>query len=260
VRITTTDKQRIARSQNARKSQGPKTEEGKTASSRNALKFGFFSRDPVIPGEDREEWDAFRGELLESLAPVGATQRTLAGEIVNAAWRLRRFPIIEAGIFTAQLYEEERTLAALAALRNLRDAEEAELAELESGEPEAEEPSDAGEGESNGLDGLRGLDVQAVEERQRELAIVETQAREASEGPETAMGRAFMRDARKETAFLKLGRYQAGLERSMWRNLQTLERLQAVVVKRVAKNPGSAARAKLQNDLTEGLKVTDRAA
>ena len=85
--------QTLARRANAKRSQGPKTEEGKAASSRSRLQFGFFSRDPLIPGEDAAEWNEFRAALLESLAPAGRAQEMLAERIIDSAWRLRRFAL-----------------------------------------------------------------------------------------------------------------------------------------------------------------------
>jgi len=227
----------MSRRANAKQSRGPKTERGKAACSRNALKFGFFSRDPVIPGEDPAEWQEFRSKLLASLAPVGAAQEILAHLIVDSAWRLRRFPVVEAGIFTARLYEEEEIVAGLAAMRKA-DAED-EQADLDELEPDQ---------------------IEELDERDQELAEIKEQAQEASEAPETALGRAFIRDSRETTAFLKLGRYETGIERALCRNLQTLERLQTIRAKEVRKDPASLKKVKLQNDLAEGLTITDRAA
>ena len=47
----TTDKQRKANRQNAKKSTGPRTEEGKARSSQNGLKHGLLARDAVMAGE-----------------------------------------------------------------------------------------------------------------------------------------------------------------------------------------------------------------
>jgi len=214
----------LARAVNARLSRGPKTEEGKAASSRNSLKFGFLSRDPLLPGEDAAEWNEFRTALLASLAPVGEAQEMLAGRIVDSAWRLRRLAVVEAGIFTINLRREERDLAENAARHGAaaRSAEETEEAEL------------------------------------NELKRTARQAQEASEAPETAMGRAFMRDCNQTGAFLKLTRYEAGIERTLYRNLQALERLQAARGKRSSQGSRIREGRKLRNDLTEGSTVTDR--
>jgi hypothetical protein len=92
-----------ARAANAKLSKGPVTEEGKVASSGNALKHGLCARKPLLPDEDEAEWVAFRDNLIESLAPAGHTEIVLADCIVHAAWRLRRFPAVEAGLLTREL-------------------------------------------------------------------------------------------------------------------------------------------------------------
>jgi hypothetical protein len=255
-----TRKQAKARRKNAKKSRGPKTERGKAASSRNALKFGFFSRDPLIPGEDAAEWKEFRSRLRSSLAPLGAAQEILADRIVDSAWRLRRFAVVEAGIFTAQLYEEEQRLAEDASWRKAWEETEAELEAAEAQIDEEEAEVEEGELEDAELEEEEFEEVREPDEIDKQLAEIEQQAREASQAPETALGRAFIRDSGETTAFLKLGRYEAGIERSLGRNLQALERLQAIQKKLVRKNPESPKKAKLQNDLTEGLTVRDRAA
>ena len=48
----TSEKQRKANRQNAKKSTGPRTEDGKASTSQNALKHGLLARDAVLPGED----------------------------------------------------------------------------------------------------------------------------------------------------------------------------------------------------------------
>src|SRR5258708_4303043 len=103
-----TVKQAEARRRNGKLSRGPKTPEGKAISSRNALKCGFLSRDPVHPAESAEEFAAFRKGMLESLAPRGESECRLAAEIIDHAWRLQRFPKVEAAIITEAFHEEVR--------------------------------------------------------------------------------------------------------------------------------------------------------
>jgi hypothetical protein len=79
-----------ANRENARKSTGPKSPEGKARSSRNALKHGLLSEHILHFGEDPEELDAFREEMMEDLAPEGAVERFVADHVVESAWRLRR--------------------------------------------------------------------------------------------------------------------------------------------------------------------------
>jgi hypothetical protein len=106
VRIMTI-RQALARRANAKRSRGPKTAEGKAIVSRNAIKFGFLARDPVAPGEDAAEWNEFCTRLIAALAPVGESEKMLADIVADCAWRLRRFGAVEAGIFVANLREDD---------------------------------------------------------------------------------------------------------------------------------------------------------
>jgi hypothetical protein len=78
-----------ANRQNAKKSTGPKTAEGKAAVSQNALKHGLFA-DSVVTGETEAEYAAFHGELLAELDPRGVMELLLAERVVSLWWRLRR--------------------------------------------------------------------------------------------------------------------------------------------------------------------------
>ena len=78
-----------ANRQNAQKSTGPKTAEGKAAVSQNAVKHGLFTGS-IITGEDPAEYAAFHDNMLADLAPAGAVETMLAERVVNLWWRLRR--------------------------------------------------------------------------------------------------------------------------------------------------------------------------
>jgi hypothetical protein len=84
-----TEKQIKANRQNAKKSTGPKTAEGKATVSKNAVKHGLFA-DSVVTGETEAEYAAFRGELLAELDPRGVMELLLAERVVSLWWRLRR--------------------------------------------------------------------------------------------------------------------------------------------------------------------------
>jgi hypothetical protein len=84
-----TDKQIKANRQNAQKSTGPKTAEGKAAVSQNAVKHGLFA-ESVVTGETEAEYAAFRGELLAELDPRGVVELLLAERVVSLWWRLIR--------------------------------------------------------------------------------------------------------------------------------------------------------------------------
>ena len=83
---------------NALLSTGPRSVEGKAASSRNATKFGIFSEALIIPGEDPAELDALTAEFEAEYIPETALERTLLGNAVRAIWVERRCARIEAEI------------------------------------------------------------------------------------------------------------------------------------------------------------------
>ena len=75
---------------NAQKSTGPKTEQGKSIVSKNAVKHGLFSNQALIPGETIDEFNLNREQLLEELNPVTKMELILAERIINLTWRLKR--------------------------------------------------------------------------------------------------------------------------------------------------------------------------
>lgn len=97
----TTDRQLVANRQNALKSSGPQTLEGKAVAKLNALKHGILAKEVVIRGENiRESSMEFRAVLAwfwRDLVPVGAVEEMLVERIATCYWRLRRVLIAEAG-------------------------------------------------------------------------------------------------------------------------------------------------------------------
>ena len=145
----TSDKQIEANRQNARKSTGPRTQEGKDRVSNNAVKHGILSQDVLIVGEDRAALRDLSERLQEELEPVGKLEDMLVDRIVAAYWRLRRVGRVEADIFSS-----------LSRVFN-------------------------------------------------------------------NLGGAFMQDSREANAFSKLSRYETPIEKSLYKALHELQRLQA---------------------------------
>ncbi len=89
-----TEKQIEANRQNAQKSTGPKTEQGKENTGANALKHGLFSTSPVITNprfnESQEEYDLLKESLTQELKPSSTLQTHLVQKIVDSLWRYRR--------------------------------------------------------------------------------------------------------------------------------------------------------------------------
>jgi len=85
-----TKAQTKANQQNAQKSTGPQTDQGKATVSQNAVKHGLFAAEAVIKGEDPAEYQAYHDQFLAELDPVGAVEAMLADRFVSLAWRLKR--------------------------------------------------------------------------------------------------------------------------------------------------------------------------
>lgn len=88
---------------NAQKSTGPRTEEGKAVSRRNALRHGLTAKTVVLDLEDPEEFEHFRDRVLQAFAPAEGAERLLTDELAGALWRLKRAQRIETAAFDHHL-------------------------------------------------------------------------------------------------------------------------------------------------------------
>ncbi len=104
----TTKAQIKANRENAKKSTGPRTEEGKARVSLNALKHGLLARDAVLPEEDPAEFDRQLRDLEHDLRPENSLEFELVRQIADAQWRMRRLVRIETGFLSAALDEKRR--------------------------------------------------------------------------------------------------------------------------------------------------------
>ncbi len=86
----TTEAQIIANRHNAQKSTGPRTIEGKSAVSQNAVQHGFSAHQDVISSENPADFELYRNQLLAELAPASPMESMLAERIVGLSWRLKR--------------------------------------------------------------------------------------------------------------------------------------------------------------------------
>ena len=104
-----------ANRRNAKRSTGPKTATGKAIASRNATTHGLLARDLVLQGDDAQLFQDRRDALRRDLRPMGALEGDVVDQIATCAWRLRRLPHIEAGLFRYGSFAPDATrLAALA--------------------------------------------------------------------------------------------------------------------------------------------------
>jgi len=87
-----TPSQIAANRENAKKSSGPKTEEGKAKSSLNRLSHGFASSATIIPGENPEEFKSLLDDLTGEHQPVTPTEQILVEQMAVNQWlTLRAF-------------------------------------------------------------------------------------------------------------------------------------------------------------------------
>ena len=84
---------------NALQSTGPRSVEGKSRSSMNALKSGIHARAEIIYGEDPGALEALASEYLARFRPATPEQRHYVDTLVRADWQLRRLAVVEARLW-----------------------------------------------------------------------------------------------------------------------------------------------------------------
>ncbi len=77
-----TKAQIIANRQNAQKSTGPCTTEGKAVASQNSVKHGLFARQSVISSESQADFCLERDRILSELVPDSPMESMLSERIV----------------------------------------------------------------------------------------------------------------------------------------------------------------------------------
>jgi hypothetical protein len=183
-----------ANRENASKSTGPTTPEGKAVSSRNAVKHGVLGATPVLPGiESSEEWEYHRAGVIESLDPVGYFQNVLAERVALISWRLGR----------VVRYEVEVTTATAASAKLAMENQE----------------SNAPASSIDPFPSVR--DAAAANEGQQRLA--ERQQQWEMKIDRLIHGRMLL----EPDVLDKVARYEGALERSLFRTLHELQRIQA---------------------------------
>jgi len=79
-----------ANQSNAQKSTGPKSEEGKQSSSKNAVTHGIFVTNPIAEEENQAEYTQLRDAVIEHFKPADIIEVCLAERIISALWRQQR--------------------------------------------------------------------------------------------------------------------------------------------------------------------------
>lgn len=195
-----TRRQIRANRQNAKKSTGPQTEEGRRRSSNNAMKHGILSQEVLISGEDPEEFEMFRQELVDDAAPAGPMEALLADQMVTCMWRYRRMLRVESGLFEYRHFEAE-------AAHYEREAESnVEIRFLLRDDDDL-------------LVERTVVDADALEEaRSRKNSALSRQ-----QSPLAQLGRGFAED---EKTYSALARYKSAILRDYYKAYHEFERLQ----------------------------------
>jgi hypothetical protein len=87
---------------NALKSTGPRTEEGKHVSRRNALRHGLTAETVIDGLEDSEDYRGFEAAIIADYDAETAVERELVLRLASLLWRLRRIIAIETDLFRIQ--------------------------------------------------------------------------------------------------------------------------------------------------------------
>jgi len=93
------DRQIAANRENAQKSTGPKTPEGRAAVRLNGVKHGLSAETLVLPGENAADLDALIDSLQAQHQPATPTEEILVRQLAMAAWRQLRLYRTEAAHF-----------------------------------------------------------------------------------------------------------------------------------------------------------------
>jgi len=96
-----------ANQNNAQKSTGPKTPEGRDAVHLNGLKHGLRSNILVLPGENLADFEHLLDSLEAEHQPATPTEVILVRQMAMASWRLRRVVHIEAAYYHLRRSELE---------------------------------------------------------------------------------------------------------------------------------------------------------
>ena len=91
-----------ANRRNAKKSTGPKTEEGKARSAMNSIKYGIYSDKYLIKDESYEDFDNYRRKILKCLNPTNAVLFDMATHVVSNGWEYQRCTLLESKILNSK--------------------------------------------------------------------------------------------------------------------------------------------------------------
>ena len=92
----TTDKQRRANIENAKKSTGPRTDAGLQKSKLNGLRHGLCAQQAILPDENKEIFEELRSSMYAEYSPTSAAQIFCVEKMLLSIWRSRRCAKLDA--------------------------------------------------------------------------------------------------------------------------------------------------------------------
>ena len=99
------------------RSGGPRTAEGKKRVSQNALKIGAYTKQPVLPHENPQEFVRVCADYERDLKPQDIAGKTFVRELATITWKLMRINHVENEVLSsylqAPLRDEDLKLGAL---------------------------------------------------------------------------------------------------------------------------------------------------
>ena len=99
----------LANRQNAQRSTGPTSPDGKAASSKNATRHGLSGAFALLPNEAQDDFDQLAARIRGEFQPEGDKETFLVGQMIQARWRLLRVERFEAAAFEQILTEPGAT-------------------------------------------------------------------------------------------------------------------------------------------------------
>lgn len=186
-----------ANRKNSTRSTGPKTTYGKARSAANSVKHGLASMKPIlISGEDPTEFEIYLAGYEEDLLPVGVVEMSLVHRLAFIGWRLKRAERMEGELLERATHEEILEQIQGPAIPNFKLPARLGAELMPNLSPE-------------------------------ELEILRKRAGESQRLiSRMSVGSSFARLSSGGDLFGRLIRYESALERSFYRTLHELERIQ----------------------------------
>ena len=97
---------------NSQLSTGPRTPDGKAASSRNSFRHGLTAEQIVLSNEDPTQFDELRHQLHAEHVPAGTLEAALVDQVAQNLWRLLRAQRVEREVAEAVFVAKETDAAA----------------------------------------------------------------------------------------------------------------------------------------------------